>query len=125
MRTETGDLSQVLDAIEGLKRDLGRLGERIAALEAAAGQAVPASPQMRAKAVDTAGPPSPSTVPTSARAEGLSEELVMVISAAIAAFLGKKAHVRAIRLIGTGAWAQQGRVTIQASHALSVHSARS
>ena len=51
-------------------------------------------------------------------AEGLSEELVLVISAAIAAFLGKKAHIRQIRLIGSAAWAQQGRVIIQASHAL-------
>ena len=48
-----------------------------------------------------------------------------MISAAIAAFVGKKAHIRQIRLIGSAAWAQQGRVTIQASHALSVHSARS
>ena len=59
--------------------------------------------------------------PAAAKAEGLSEELVLVISAAIAAFLGKKPHIRQIRLLGSAAWAQQGRVTIQASHALSVH----
>jgi methylmalonyl-CoA carboxyltransferase large subunit len=52
---------------------------------------------------------------------GLSEELLLVISAAIAAFLGKKPHIRQIRLLGSAAWPQQGRVTIQASHALSVH----
>jgi methylmalonyl-CoA carboxyltransferase large subunit len=46
----------------------------------------------------------------------------MVIGAAVAAFLGKKAHVRQIRLLGSAAWSQQGRVTIQASHALSHHS---
>ena len=126
MKAETVDLSQVLEAVEGLKRELGRLGERISALEAAAGKSAPASPP--AKARDAAAEPKPRAAPpppAPTRAEGLSEELVLVISAAIAAFLGKKAHVRAIRLIGTGAWAQQGRVTIQASHALSVHSARS
>ena len=52
--------------------------------------------------------------------EGLSEELVLVISAAIAAFLGKRPHIRQIRLLGSAAWAQQGRTTIQASHALPV-----
>ena len=52
--------------------------------------------------------------------EALSEEVVLVISAAIAAFLGKKPRIRQIRLLGSAAWAQQGRVTIQASHALSV-----
>jgi methylmalonyl-CoA carboxyltransferase 12S subunit len=125
MKAETVELSQVVDALEGLKRELSRLGERVAALEAAGGAVAPAAP-MKVKAgaaeakLEAAPPP-----PTPTRAEGLSEELVLVISAAIAAFLGKKAHVRAIRLIGSTAWAQQGRVTIQASHTLSVHSARS
>ncbi len=42
----------------------------------------------------------------------------MVISAAVAAFLGKRPHIRQIRLLGAAAWAHQGRLTIQASHAL-------
>jgi methylmalonyl-CoA carboxyltransferase large subunit len=50
-------------------------------------------------------------------AEGLSEELLVVISAAIAAFLGKRPHLRQIRVLGSAAWAQQGRATLQASHA--------
>jgi methylmalonyl-CoA carboxyltransferase large subunit len=50
---------------------------------------------------------------------------LLVISAAVAAYLGKKPHIRQIRLVGTTAWAQQGRVTIQASHALSARHARS
>jgi methylmalonyl-CoA carboxyltransferase large subunit len=49
---------------------------------------------------------------------GISEEVVLAISAALAAWLGVHAHIRQIRLIRTGAWAQQGRVTIQASHRL-------
>jgi methylmalonyl-CoA carboxyltransferase large subunit len=43
---------------------------------------------------------------------------VLAISAAIAAWLGVQAHIRQIRLIRSPAWAQQGRVTIQASHRL-------
>ncbi|MEJ7636870.1 MAG: hypothetical protein WKF75_02485 [Singulisphaera sp.] len=58
--------------------------------------------------------------PVAARPEGLGEELLLVLGAAIAAYLGKSAHIRQVRLIGSPAWAQQGRVTIQASHALSV-----
>ena len=46
----------------------------------------------------------------------LSEELILVISAAIAAYLGKKAPIRGIRLLGSDAWSHQGRLTIQASH---------
>jgi methylmalonyl-CoA carboxyltransferase 12S subunit len=93
MKPEPGDLSRMADALESLRREVARLGERVAALEARSG---------------TAAPPA---------AEELSEELVMVISAAIAAFLGKRPHIRQIRLLRSDAWAQQGRTTIQASHA--------
>ena len=47
------------------------------------------------------------------------------LAEAIAAFLGKKAHIRQIRLIGSTTWSQQGRVNIQASHTFSVHHSRS
>jgi methylmalonyl-CoA carboxyltransferase large subunit len=63
----------------------------------------------------TAPPKEPTPAPP---AEGLSDEMVLVIGAAVAAFLGKKAPIRQIRLLGSAAWAQQGRVTIQASHNL-------
>jgi methylmalonyl-CoA carboxyltransferase 12S subunit len=50
--------------------------------------------------------------------EGITEEEVLAISAAVAAYLGVRAHIRQIRLISGNAWAQQGRVSIQASHRL-------
>jgi methylmalonyl-CoA carboxyltransferase large subunit len=111
MTTESVDLARVVEALEALRREVARLGERVATLEATVGigPAAAAPPPQAA-----AAPPSP------APAEGLSEELVLVISAAIAAFLGKKPRIRQIRLLGSAAWAQQGRVTIQASHALPV-----
>jgi methylmalonyl-CoA carboxyltransferase large subunit len=90
---ETAALTRVAEALEEMHREIARLGERVAVLEAHAG--VPVAEKL---------------------AESLSEELVTVIGAAIAAFLGKKAHVRQIRLLGSAAWRQQGRVTIQASH---------
>ncbi len=49
---------------------------------------------------------------------GISEEEVLAISGAVAAYLGVRAHIRQIRLLSGNAWAQQGRVTIQASHQL-------
>jgi len=50
--------------------------------------------------------------------EEITEEELLAISAAIGAFLGVRAHIRQIRLVSTSAWAQQGRVSIQASHRL-------
>ena len=46
--------------------------------------------------------------------------LLLVLSAAVAAYLGKRPHIRAVRLLGSSAWAQQGRVFVQASHQLNV-----
>jgi methylmalonyl-CoA carboxyltransferase large subunit len=95
MATDTPDVARLAEALEALRREVARLGERVAALE---GHAAPAPP-----------PPA---------AEELSEELLVVLGAAIAAYLGKKAPIRQIRLLGSAGWAQQGRITIQASHAL-------
>jgi methylmalonyl-CoA carboxyltransferase large subunit len=118
MGPQPADWAQVVDALGSLRAELARLGERVAALESAAGirHPAPAPEPSPAPAPATTPPPAPAPA-----AEGLSEELVLVIAAAVAAFLGKRAHVRQIRLLGSAAWSQQGRVTIQASHALSVH----
>jgi methylmalonyl-CoA carboxyltransferase large subunit len=110
MAREPADWPRVAETLEALRRVLAELGERVAALERRAGPAV-------------APAPAPPAAPAPA-AEGLSEETVLVIAAAVAAFLGKKAPIRQIRLLGSAAWAQQGRVTIQASHALEVHPTR-
>ena len=63
-------------------------------------------------------PEPPPATSSLAAAAGISEEELLAISATLAAWLGVQAHIRQIRLIRTGAWAQQGRVTIQASHRL-------
>jgi methylmalonyl-CoA carboxyltransferase large subunit len=137
MKSVTEDRAQVVDALEALRQELTRLGERIAALEAAAGrgpawQAGVWSEGERIAALEAAGAkpraaaaaPPPAAAPATPPAtgtEGLSEELILVIAAAIAAFLGKKPHIRQIRLLESADWAQEGRVTIQASHALKAH----
>lgn len=54
-------------------------------------------------------------------AHEVSPETVAIISAAVAAFLGKTARVRGIRPARAAAaspWSQQGRVSIQGSHIL-------
>lgn len=46
----------------------------------------------------------------------LSPDVVLAISAAVAAYLGKKAKVRQIHLAGGASWAQEGRAAVMASH---------
>ena len=55
--------------------------------------------------------------------EGVKPEIVVALTAAATAFLGKKARIRSAQLLPTepdsaGAWAQQGRVIVQGSHNL-------
>jgi methylmalonyl-CoA carboxyltransferase large subunit len=96
----------VLQAIEALRGDVARLGERVAALESS-------------KLEQTAASHTPAT--QQAVGQPVTDEaLIMVISAAVAAYLGVQPRIRQIRLIGGASWAQQGRVTIQASHALPI-----
>jgi methylmalonyl-CoA carboxyltransferase large subunit len=109
MKTELPDVTQLAAPLEAILRELSRLNERVAALEAKA------SPQRLSATEPAPMPAAPSPVPA---VEELSEELILVIGAAVAAYLGKKAHVRQVRLVGSLPWAQQGRVTIQASHTL-------
>jgi len=99
MKPETTSLADIAEALAAIQSrmaqmggELARMNERIAAVEAA-------------QAAELAS-------------KRVSEDVILIISAAIAAFLGKKAHIRHVHLLGSASWSQQGRVTIQASHAL-------
>ncbi len=52
----------------------------------------------------------------------ITQELLVIMSAAIAAYLGKNVRIRRARFIsnqGPSSWSQQGRVSIQSSHTFS------
>jgi methylmalonyl-CoA carboxyltransferase large subunit len=76
-----------------------------------------AAPQHAAPLPEPARVAAPSPAPVRETPE-ISEEELIAISAALAAYLGVRVHIRQIRLIGSRAWAQEGRVSIQASHRL-------
>jgi methylmalonyl-CoA carboxyltransferase 12S subunit len=47
----------------------------------------------------------------------VSDDVVLAISAACAAYLGTRAKIKQVRLLRGGAWASQGRTAIHQSHA--------
>ncbi len=103
---KTGD-SDLVAAIEALRGEVRHLAGRVAQLEQRqAGEAATAPPQPVSSAAAPAAP---------ARVDATEEEL-LVIAAAVAAFLGVRAKVRQVRLIQSAAWAQVGRATVHASH---------
>jgi methylmalonyl-CoA carboxyltransferase large subunit len=83
--------------IESLRAQVADLGRKLARLEAA----FPEEPPFE-----------------EAQEEPIPEHILLAISAAVAAFLGERARVRHVRLVSSRSWAQQGRVSIQASHSL-------
>lgn len=102
---DTADIHGILDQI---RAQLADLTNRIAKLE---------GKTPGAEARGTAHSRTEVEVPVP-QAEPISEEILLAISAAVAAYLGEGMHIRQIRLISSPAWAQQGRVWIQASHRL-------
>ena len=54
-------------------------------------------------------------VPPEASA-GITEDELLAISAAVAAYLGVRAHIRQVRLIQSTTWGQIGRLNVHASH---------
>lgn len=105
--------SELQESLQKALLELEALKARVSELEKLSGAetAVPAKPQK-------VGAQNIGKQATPVVQKGITEEEVLAISAAIATWLGVHAHIRQIRLIRSGAWAQQGRVTIQASHRL-------
>jgi methylmalonyl-CoA carboxyltransferase large subunit len=103
-------------AVEELRAQVAALSERIAVLEKPGAATPPPAPvgvtAAEPEPAAAAAPPPPEVE------EGISPEILLAISAAVAAYLGERAHVRAIRLVSTTRWSQEGRVSIQASHRL-------
>jgi methylmalonyl-CoA carboxyltransferase large subunit len=81
--------NETLAMIAQLREELSTLKTRVSALERQAAKAASAAP---------------------------SEEEMLTISAAVAAFLGVRARIRQVRLVHSSAWAQVGRMGTHASH---------
>jgi methylmalonyl-CoA carboxyltransferase 12S subunit len=105
--------------LQDISAQLAKLTQRVSGLEELASmggaESAPAAIGSELPQRPPEAPPATSSVAAEA---GISEGELLAITAALAAWLGVHAHIRQIRLIRTGAWAQQGRVTIQASHRL-------
>ena len=113
METPHHPAPQEGDPLRALREELGRLAERVAWLEAALA-AHGAAPRPAAALA------SPASVAPPVEVEP-SDEVLAVIAAAVAAYLGHKPRLKHVWLDSASSWAQQGRVSIQASHALAPH----
>jgi methylmalonyl-CoA carboxyltransferase large subunit len=112
---EAGNIETLL---AGIRAELRDLCARVSRLEEQR-EAGRAEEDPLERAAPSQLPPATATVVEQALPAAdqvISEDRVIVISAAVAAFLGERGRIRQIRLIRSNAWAQAGRVSVQASH---------
>jgi methylmalonyl-CoA carboxyltransferase 12S subunit len=102
-------MKNLAELLEKVQAQLAVLSERVEQLEAGTAPQ-PASELLPAVPLIQAAPR-----PEPAKSE-LTEEEMLAVSAAIAAYLGTRVHIRQLRLLSSRTWAQQGRVSVQASH---------
>ncbi len=113
--------------MEALFERLAQLEERVRSLEAERDAAMGAAaafapPAAISPPAAAPGTPAQRTAVVADPVRGeITPDILLVISAAVAAFLGERAHVRQVRLLASPAWAQQGRVSVMASHRWAVH----
>jgi hypothetical protein len=107
------DLTELIQTVserhKAMEGQLSELAEAVKALEARLAQV---------------GHPAASAAVTEAvhrEQEQVTPETLVVIAAAVTAFLGKKVRIRSAKLlqhraVAASAWAQQGRAAVHASH---------
>jgi methylmalonyl-CoA carboxyltransferase large subunit len=103
------DIDTLLKEAAELESALAVLKGRIAALAERSGAASASLAQTAAVT------PASAAVLDAAQCE-ISEETLLALSAAIAAFLGKRPRIRQVRLAASPAWVSVGRASIAASH---------
>ncbi len=112
---ESGELARLRQQVASLADSLKQLQEQLADQS-----------KVLANLVARPDGTAPAKVPALAVAEAASDsavtpELLIVMAAAVSSFLGKKVRIRSAKMLQSpyeiiNPWAQQGRVTVQASH---------
>lgn len=114
------------DELKAVRRTIAVLEARIAELsQTAAVPIAPLTPALTEKEELSSRVQLGTVIPFPKRQtkEEVPPEVVVVIAAAVTAFLGKKVRIRSAKRLQTpyeivNPWAQQGRVIVQASHNL-------
>ncbi len=109
----TRQVKLLSDAVTRLEADVARVTRLVPSEPTAAVEAAPAS-QVPASAADDT---------QQNKAQEIAPDTLVILAAAVTAFLGKKVRIRSAKMLGTpyeivNPWAQQGRVIVQASHNL-------
>lgn len=104
-----------------LQRQIDSLSARIRTVEQTAEARTLSAVAESVKTEASAGMAAPSVAAQTRAHEEITPETLATITETVTALLGRKVHVRSVKLLPTAdaianPWAQQGRAVIQASH---------
>ncbi len=118
------DLTEFIQAVSERQRAAeGQLGELAAAFKALEARVAELSQPAAAPAAEAAAPATVAKEAVQKSNEEVTPEMLVVIAAAVTAFLGKKVRIRSAKMLrpaieGANPWSLQGRVSVHASHHL-------
>lgn len=109
--------------LNALTSALKALETHVAELSAAVARSAAAPVAASAPSVKVAASAPASTAAVPKKDEEIAPEMMIVLAAAVTAFLGKKVRIRSTKMLQSpyeivNPWSQQGRVFVQASHNL-------
>jgi methylmalonyl-CoA carboxyltransferase large subunit len=117
------DLTELIQAVSERQRAAdGQLSELAAAFKALEARVAELSQPAAVPVAEAAAPASVAKEEVH-KNEEVTPEMLVVIAAAVTAFLGKKVRIRSAKMLrpafeGTNPWSLQGRVSVHASHHL-------
>ncbi|MGP8227008.1 MAG: hypothetical protein ACLQGT_12745 [Terracidiphilus sp.] len=118
------DLTELIQAVSERQRVAeGELSELAASFRALEARVATLSQPAAASVAEAAAPASLAKEVVYRKSEEVTPEMLVVIAAAVTAFLGKKVRIRSAKMMrpafeGANLWSLQGRVSIHASHHL-------
>ena len=116
------DLTELIQAVSERQRAAeGQLSELAAAFKALEAQVAELSQPAAAPVAEAAVPASVDKEAVHKKNEEVTPEMLVVIAAAVTAFLGKKVRIRSAKMLQSSyevvnPWSQQGRVFVHASN---------
>ena len=117
------DLTELIQAVSERQRAAdGQLSELAAAFKALEARVAELSQPAAVPVAEAAAPASVAKEEVH-KNEEVTPEMLVVIAAAVTAFLGKKVRIRSAKMLrpafeGANPWSLQGRVSVHASHQL-------
>ncbi len=112
-----------IEELRRLERQVASLGESLERLQDEMAKQSKLLAEMSQRVMESRPETTAPVTRPAAEGKSVTPDVLLIIAAAVSAFLGKKIRIRSARMLQSpyeivNPWSQQGRVSVQASHSL-------